>query len=224
MIHTYNLVLQSHFQKAKNPTNAVAMEKYMKNKFTFFGIKTPERKLIYKDFLLQMGYPKVEELENIVLELWQQPEREYQYFAMELVEKFSKKPTENYILLLEKLIVQKSWWDTVDLLASHSVANYFRFYPQTIPEITEKWIESENIWLQRTCLLFQLFYRKQTNTILLLDYIRMLADSKEFFIQKAIGWALRQYARTDANTVKQFVEKTPLKPLSRREALKHIGE
>jgi 3-methyladenine DNA glycosylase AlkD len=224
MIHTYNSVLQSHFQKAKNPTNAVAMEKYMKNKFTFFGIKTPERKLIYKDFLLQMGYPKVEELENIVLELWQQPEREYQYFAMELVEKFSKKPTENYILLLEKLIVQKSWWDTVDLLASHSVANYFRFYPQTIPEITEKWIESENIWLQRTCLLFQLFYRKQTNTILLLDYIRMLADSKEFFIQKAIGWALRQYARTDANTVKQFVEKTPLKPLSRREALKHIGE
>ena len=84
-------------------------------------------------------------------------------------------------------------------------------------------MNSENMWLQRVCLIFQLSYRKETDTELMFGYMRQLTHSKEFFIQKAIGWALRQYARTDADAVRNFVENTPMSPLSKREALKHIG-
>lgn len=218
----YYTPLKQTFEQVANPTNALPMKKYMKNHFEFLGIKTPERKMIYRDFFSQYGLPPKENFHEIILALWQEPEREYQYFAMELLDKCKKYFDESTINLLEKLITQKSWWDTVDLLASHSVGHYFKKYPQNITDVTIKFMESNNIWLQRTCILFQLGYKKSTNETLLYEYICMCADSKEFFLQKAIGWALRQYARTNARSVLQFVEATPLKPLSKREALKHF--
>jgi 3-methyladenine DNA glycosylase AlkD len=127
------------------------------------------------------------------------------------------------IQTFEKMLVNKSWWDSVDFINSELLGRYFKKYPEKIRPVTEGWMASNHIWLQRSCLIFQLNYKKQTDTGLLSEYILRLNDSNEFFIQKAIGWALRQYARTDAAWVKDFVEKTPLKPLSKREALKHIA-
>jgi 3-methyladenine DNA glycosylase AlkD len=223
MIHSYIVPLQKEFLAHVDSENSLQMSKYMKNKFVFFGIKSPLRKDLLKEFLKLYGLPPVTAMPEIVRFLWQQPQREYQYVAIDLLEKFAKKQEQGWLLLFEELVITKSWWDTVDLLAAHCVAAYFNKYPDQKLAIIEKWLLSENMWLQRTCLLFQLNYKKQTDEALLFGCILRLAESKEFFIQKAIGWALRQYARTNPQAVLSFTESAKLKPLSLREALKHFS-
>ena len=196
---------------------------YMKDQFVFFGIKAPLRRTIFKQFLTENAPPQYSDLPDLVWELWLEPEREFQYFAIELLERRKKEWTEDIIELFEKLIVTKSWWDSVDYISSALVGVYFKRFPHQIRLITEAWMDSGNMWLQRVSLIFQLTYRKNTDTELMFGYMRRLNHSKEFFIQKAIGWALRQHARTDADLVRHFVETTQLAPLSKREALKHIG-
>ncbi len=196
---------------------------YMKDQFVFFGIKAPLRRMLFKQFMAENAPPQYNVLSDLVWELWLEPEREFQYFAIELLEKYKKTWEVGIIDLFEKIIVTKSWWDSVDGISSALVSVYFKKYPQQIKPVTERWMASGNIWLQRVCLIFQLTYRKETNTELMFQYMRQLTHSKEFFIQKAIGWALRQHARTDVDLVRQFVENTKLAPLSKREALKHLG-
>ena len=117
---------------------------------------------------------------------------------------------------------QKSWWDTIDGIAANQLGNYFILYPNKIVEVTNKWMDSENFWLQRCCLLFQLKYRDKTNENLLANLILQLTDSKEFFITKSIGWSLRQYSKFNPEWVRDFVNNNTLQPLSRREALRLI--
>lgn len=150
------------------------------------------------------------------------PEREFQYTALSLLDKFSRKAEASHITLLEELITTHSWWDTVDMLAGKLVGRLFARFPALIPDYTERWMSSGNIWLIRTAILFQLNYKQRTDADRLFDMIRRNVDSREFFINKAIGWALRQYAKTDEQAVIRFVEATPLNPLSVREALKHV--
>ncbi len=196
---------------------------YMKDQFVFFGIKAPLRRALFKQFWTGNTPPQYNDLFDVVLELWLEPEREFQYYAIELLERYKKTWAEDMIELFEKIIITKSWWDSVDGISSVLVSVYFKKYSHQIIPVTEKWMASGNMWLQRVCLIFQLTYRKQTDTELMFNYMRQLNHSKAFFIQKAIGWALRQHARTDPDLVRQFVENTHLAPLSKREALKHIG-
>ena len=161
-------------------------------------------------------------IEEIIREIWILPQREYQYFAMELLEKYVKRSDETIVPLLEYMILTKSWWDTVDKIASHLVGGFFRQHKECIESYTEKWMYYGTMWLQRTALLFQLRYKKETDTDLLYSYIQALASSQEFFIQKAIGWALREYSKSDPEAVYNFVNKVTLAPLSRREALRLI--
>jgi 3-methyladenine DNA glycosylase AlkD len=120
------------------------------------------------------------------------------------------------------MVTHQSWWDSVDSLNSFVISKFFIMFPEEIESTTSKWNQSSNKWLQRMSLLFQLTYKKKTNTTLLTKYIEHCELDKEFFIQKAIGWALRAYAYTDAKWVIQFVKTHPqLSNLSKREALKH---
>ena len=214
--------LRKLFSEQGNDEYAVKMSQYMKNHFVFFGINSPLRTTLFKQFRAENESPQYNALREAVLELWLEPERELQYCAIELLERCKKEWTEDMIHLFEELIVTKSWWDSVDGVAP-LVGLYFKKFPHQTRPITEGWMNSENMWLQRVCVIFQLTYRKETDTALMFDYMRRLCHSKAFFIQKAIGWALRQHARTDADLVRQFVETTKLAPLSKREALKHIG-
>jgi 3-methyladenine DNA glycosylase AlkD len=166
--------------------------------------------------------PKFEDLEQIVDECFNQSEREFQYFGIELCGKFKKKWTAETLFLFEKMSVTKSWWDSVDYIKSVCFKDYFLKFPDKRYEITQKWIDSENIWLQRLSIIFQLGYKDKTDVELLKRNILQLNGSDEFFVQKAIGWALRDYARTDAEFVKKIVSENELKPLSKREALKHL--
>lgn len=213
----------SAFKSAENPDNARPMKAYMKNKFEFLGIKSPERRVLSKPFLTRTSLPSVERIWPLIREFWALPEREFQYFSMELAGKYHKVIEKNWIDQYEYMITKKSWWDTVDFIAAILVGSYFRKYQEMIPRVTDKWMNSGNIWLQRSCLLFQLKYKLQTNTVLLKSFILALAASKEFFIAKAIGWSLREYSKTNPEWVKSFIQNHDMQPLSKKEGLKRIS-
>jgi 3-methyladenine DNA glycosylase AlkD len=222
MVYDYVNKLVDWMRSHRNEEHAEPMKKYMRNQFEFLGIKTPERTALLREFLKEHGKPKFEDLEETVLLLWELPKREFQYIALSLLEKEVKKLSEEHVKLAERLIVTKSWWDTVDHLAPRIVGMILKKHPELIEPYTGKWIQSDNFWLKRTAILFQLKYKKDTDEALLYHYIRMCKDSKEFFIQKAIGWALREYSKTNPESVKRFVDSEELAPLSKREALKVI--
>lgn len=219
-MHPYLMPLTSLFQENSDGDIAFYMKKYMKGQYDYFGIKAPERRELKKAFLQKYGFPENRFLNEIVRECWALPEREYQYFIMEVLERSAKKAEKDRIELYEFMIINKSWWDTVDYIASNLVGTHFLKYPELIKPVTERWMKSGNMWLQRTALLFQLKYKKKTDIVLMADYIDRLQGSKEFFINKAIGWILREYSKTDGEWVREFVKLHHLAPLSHREALK----
>ncbi|MCD2249069.1 DNA alkylation repair protein [Listeria marthii] len=214
--------IQTLFRAHGSPADAIPMEAYMKNQFTFLGIRAGERRKLLAEFLKENGAPT--DLLGLTVALFAEEEREFQYVAIDLLSRYGKKQPSEAIEIYEKLIVTKSWWDTVDGLAGTVVSNHFKLYPELISTYNEAWINGDNIWLARTAILFQLKYKDKTDTDLLFSNCEKWLGSKEFFIQKAIGWALRQYAKVDSEAVRLFVNSHPLAPLSRREALKHIGE
>lgn len=222
-MHTYVTKLKSLLQTHANPSQAAPMKKYMRDQFEYLGIKTPQRVSLLKEFYAEHGLPDVKELDQILRDLWALPQREFQYTAVGLLDRLSSQLPPDFIDTIEYLIVTKSWWDTVDSIASGTVGAHFKRHPAIRKKYLAKWRKSKNIWLRRTGILFQLGYKKETNFDLLCEIIRENLGSDEFFINKAIGWALRQYAYTDAKAVRKFVKETELHPLSRREAMKHLG-
>jgi hypothetical protein len=215
--------LEERFLLLANPDNAKGAEAYMKNQFKFYGIYTTERRKISNDYIKEVGIQTAKELDKTVKALWKMPYREYQYVGQELIAFHKKHWTEAIIELAEFCIVNKSWWDTVDNIASMILGPYFQLHPQQIIPITSKWNNSNNFWLQRSSIMFQKSYKQKTDTVLLAKYILNCNTSKEFFIQKAIGWALREYSKTDAEWVTAFVSNHQLAPLSKREALRLIS-
>ena len=214
--------LEQAFKKHANGDIADPMKKYMKDRYEYFGIKSPLRKEIYREHKLQHGLIPKAETEEIIKWCWQQPQREYQYFAMEFLGRVAKKADEDSINLYVYMITNKSWWDTVDYIASNLVGTYLIQYPEHVKKLTTQWMDSNHMWLQRTCLLFQLKYKSETDTALMHNFIGQLTDSNEFFIRKAIGWILREYSKTDAAFVIDYVEKYPMSGLSQREAMKWL--
>ncbi|MDP2778369.1 MAG: DNA alkylation repair protein [Anaerolineales bacterium] len=224
-MHPYTISLKSLFEKNANPPNAVPMKKYMRDQFDYLGIKTPIRVALQNEFIKENGLPPLDELDSILRALWSLPQREFQYTATSLLGKLENKLEPEFNTTVEYLLITKSWWDTVDTLAGHSVGTHFKRFPKVREKYLKKWRKSDNFWLRRTALLFQLGYKKETDFSLLCEIIQDNLGSDEFFINKAIGWALRQYAHTNPAPVKKFVKATKeLHPLSRREALKNIGE
>jgi 3-methyladenine DNA glycosylase AlkD len=203
-----------------NPENAHWMRQYMRNKYQFIGIKKPEQALVFKDIYKKFG--KAEDWYEVSSELFAMPEREFQYVAMAYLLKAKNSWDSRVPLLVHRWVDDNSWWDVVDVLGPKVLGLYFQRFPQERSEWISIWMKSPNFWHQRLCILFQLDYKKNTDVTHLSTIILSLNTSKEFFIQKAIGWSLRQYARTDPEWVLNFVDNHPLMPLSKREALKHL--
>lgn len=221
-MNNYSQNLISIFEAEQNAELALGMKAYLRNQFDFYGVKAENRRYLFQIFLKKNGLPTAKDLLEIIHDLWKQPQREMQYIGMELLFKMKGKWDKDIWQLIEYMVLTKSWWDTVDYIASSIVGHYFKKYPGQIATITEKWSQSDSFWLRRTCILFQLKYKEQTNEKLLARFILQNHESKEFFLQKAIGWSLRQYAKYDPKWVLDFVNENPLKPLSEREALRII--
>ena len=215
--------LQDSLEEKSNPKNALAMSKYMKNLFQFYGVKSPERKIIFRNFWSVYKSKYNEETVKLINALWLEDHRESQYLAMDLIGRVLKQLSVENLELMEWLIVNKSWWDTVDFLAANPVGVILEKHPDEIESVISRWMESENMWLQRTCLLFQLKYRDSLDFDLLSDCISRLKGGKEFFINKAIGWSLRQHSKIKPEEVRSFLDEHPdLHSLSRREASKYL--
>ncbi|MET3698782.1 DNA-7-methylguanine glycosylase [Bacillus oleivorans] len=210
------------FEASRNPENAIPMQNYMKGNFLFLGIKTPERRELLKRYFLETQILKEPFQHEFVLTLWELEKREYQYAALDYISRSIKKLSKEDLPLMEKLITTKSWWDTVDMLAAHPIGRIAKESPEVIQETIEEWAYGDHLWLRRTAILFQLGYKKETDEGLLYRYILQNADSKEFFIQKAIGWALREYSKTNAASVKKFIQDNELPKLSIREGSKYL--
>ena len=201
------------------------MKKYMRDKFEFFGLSSPLRRSVCKEFLQQKLNP--EDTRKLVVLLWAKPEREFQYFAIDYLEKHLKSSTEfkEDIQCMKGLITNKSWWDTVDALASKMVGRLVKQHQDAGKLVMEEWINHENMWLRRTALLHQLSYKEETDEEMLFRFCNLRAAEEEFFIRKAIGWALRQYAWTSSSSVKKYLlkHKKELSGLSFKEAAKHLN-
>ena len=219
---TYFEPLLASFRAHADAAQAAPMARYMRNQFPFFGIKSPLRAALERQFVADHGLPAPDQAAAVARALWAQPERECQYAAQGLLYRLRKKLPADSDVLLAELITVKSWWDTVDLLAGRNVAAHFQRFPEVGAAAVARWRRSDNIWLRRATLLFQLHYKEKTDVALLFSLIGENAADDEFFIRKAIGWALREYSKTDAAAVVAFVARTPLSPLSQREALKWL--
>lgn len=215
--------LRALLEEHADPEYGARMKSYLRGQFEFFGMRSPERNVIFKEFIEKHGLPSMKELPALTDALFGQEQREFHYFAIEIAGRNRPDWKEDSIALFESMAVRRSWWDSVDYICRVCLHHYFLRFPDARNEITEGWIESGNIWLQRLSVIFQLGYKEHTDTALLERNISRLTGSDEFFVQKGIGWVLRDYARTDPDFVIGIVERLDLKPLSKREALKRIA-
>ena len=206
-----------------NKENAYYMKNYMRGQFEFYGVKTTLRREILNKVVADNKDEMTKNIKEITLALYKLPQRELHISATEIFEKeLQKKYNKNDIDIIEKLMVQNSWWDTVDFIAKKILGNYLVVHKTEIPDVILRFSSSKNMWLNRSAILFQLGYKNNTNEELLFQQCKLHKDSKEFFIQKAIGWALREYGKTNPESVINFVNLTTLRPLSHREAIRNI--
>lgn len=218
----YYQELDARLEAVANEANAIPMKKYMKNHFDFYGIKSADRKAVLSEFRKEFGMIAEDELEEFVRLCWDNPFREVHYSCLEIIER-EKNPKPERLELYEWMVLHRSWWDSVDFIAPSLMGNLFYKNPDLIAENTLRYVNSGELWLQRSALIFQLKYKTQTDLPLLFHYCEMLADHKDFFIRKAIGWSLRQAGKHYPEEIKSFVGKTYLSNLSVKEALKHLG-
>jgi 3-methyladenine DNA glycosylase AlkD len=220
---TFITELENTFAANSNAENALPMAKYMKNLFSFFGIKTDERRALFKSVCKKHQAEINSNARTIAWELFTKKERELQYCGIEIIIKNLKN---NYVIedivWIEKLLITNSWWDSVDTISKYILGSYLEQFPTEIATVVQRFSNAKNIWLNRSVILFQLGYKSKTDFNLLQSLCLKHSDSNEFFIRKAIGWALREYAKTNSSAVQEFVNKTNLKPLSKKEALKNI--
>jgi len=217
--------LSQVFEQYANTDDAIQMEAYMKNHFVFYGVKSPVRKSILSPFNKEIKRLSPTDFKKFIKSCWKKEEREWQYIAMEAMKRYQSTMDESFIKLTENLIVNKSWWDTVDFLAATILGHLFLKFPEQRHSAIERYMSSDNMWLERSALLHQLKYKDNTDSELLSALIGAKKHDKEFFIQKAIGWSLRQYSKFNAAKVKEILAIHPeLSNLAKREASKYLQE
>lgn len=210
------------FSEAADPMSAVGMTAYMRGHFPFHGIQTKPRRALGRQALAGLPPPTERDLREVALTCWALPEREYQYFAVDWLGHHAGLATPAFLDTARELITTKSWWDTVDTLAAHVVGGIVAAYPDAAL-VMDEWARDEDLWLSRAAVLHQLRRKATTDVDRLFGYCEALAGHPDFFMRKAIGWALRTYGWTDPDAVRAFVAAhSGLSPLSAREALKHL--
>ena len=224
MIEQYFAELTEAFEKHADPVKAAGARAYMRNKSEFYGLTSPMRRQLVKEFIVKSGLPRYDQLEELVYFAWEQPQREWQYTAIEITAKFIKKADKDLLDLAQWMITHKSWWDTVDFIAPNIAGMLFQKFPEVKSGYIENWMLSGNLWLQRSCLIHQLRYNTTTDAPLLFELCERLATHPDFFIRKAIGWSLRQYSKTAPEVVIDFINSHTLSNLSTKEALKIVSK
>lgn len=200
---------------------AQQMNAYMRNQFPFLGITSPKRRELSREFLKEARQKLVIDW-DFVYECWNKPEREYQYVAIDYLKRMEQFLTANDVPKIKEIALRKSWWDTIDSLDKIIGSIAFE-YPE-VNDMLLKWSVAGNIWLRRIAINHQRGRKEKTDTELLEKIIVNNLGDSEFFINKAIGWILRDYSKVNPDWVRAFIEKykEELAPLSIREGSKYI--
>jgi 3-methyladenine DNA glycosylase AlkD len=211
------------YDAAREPERAVRAAAYMRDQFAFLGLSTPTQRALGRTAVAGLPAPTEDELRTVVLACWDRDEREYQYFACDWLRTHVAVPGPGFLDTARTLITTRSWWDTVDPLATRFVGGLVTRHPELVTAM-DAWSADRNMWLVRTAILHQLHYGAATDTDRLFGYCTSQGGHPDFFVRKAIGWALRHYARTDPDAVRRYVaaNRARLSPLSVREATKHL--
>jgi 3-methyladenine DNA glycosylase AlkD len=207
-----------------DPARAADMAAYMRTTMPFYGVQADERRKILREARRRFPIDSSVSCRNTVIALWERSHREEKYSAVDLAVDEKRWVSFNHLDLYRRLIVEGAWWDFVDLAAAKLIGRVLSDEPGRMWPILDAWIEDDDMWLRRTAILAQLKHKDATNAGKLFDYCLRRADESEFFIRKAIGWALREYAKTDPDAVRRFLKAhgDALSPLSYREASKHL--
>lgn len=217
--------IRLRFQNVENQSQAVKMAAYMKNIAPFFGVSSEPRRAIYNDWKNSLPTDLSSEHRwSIVFELWEQEERELHYVAVDWINSWDVKSLKIEDSSQLRFILQsKSWWDIVDPLASNFLGKLLIKFPEVKNELIDNWSETNDFWLHRSTIIFQLKYKQKTDLDLLSQQIKRFKSNKEFFIQKAIGWALRDISKWNPEWVKNQVEYQELSGIAKREASKYLS-
>ncbi|KJK59601.1 DNA alkylation repair protein [Saccharothrix sp. ST-888] len=209
------------FRTAADPVQAVRMSAYMRDQFRFLGLPAPVRRTLSRAALDGTPRPAEADCAALALACWDLPEREFQYVATDYLARYADRCSADFLPTVRQLISTRSWWDTVDPLAVHVVGPLVAAHPALRTEM-DAWIRSDSLWIARSALLHQLRHRARTDADRLFGYCTLRSGDSDFFIRKAIGWALREYGKTDPAAVRRYVGQSSLAPLSAREALKNL--
>ena len=215
--------IEGALRAAANPGAAVSMAAYMRDQFAFLGVKLPEQRAATTVALRGLPAPDEADLTAVALACWELPEREFQHVACDLLRRHVKVCGPGFLSTVKQLVTLRSWWDTVDTLAAHTTGPLVRAHPALVTTMDE-WATDDNLWLARTAILHQLTYKAATDEGRLFRYCAQQLTHPDFFIRKAIGWALREYGKTAPDAVRAFVanHEDRMSGLSRREALKNL--
>lgn len=219
-------MLRKELRKLADPLKAIQMQAYMKSAMPYHGVPAPLLKSLCKRLFAEHRFSTEADWRESCLELWRDARfREERYAAIELTgyRLYSGWQTMRTLPMYEEMIVTGAWWDYVDAIASHRLGTLLRRYPARMRPKMLQWSRSRDLWKRRSAILCQLHFKQETNLPFLYACIEPSVGSREFFLQKAIGWALRQYAWTDPAEVRRYCATHELSKLSRREALKNIG-
>ncbi|NLY09422.1 MAG: DNA alkylation repair protein [Tissierellia bacterium] len=213
--------IKKAFENNRDDNNAELMSKYMRNLFSFYGIKTPTRRAIYKELLKEEKKSKV--IDWIFLnKCWNEEQREFQYLVIDYLTGMKKHLVCDDMKYLRAYAKSKQWWDTIDGL--DKIIGSIAFTDSRINDLMLEWSVDEDFWLRRIAIDHQLGRKEKTDTELLEQILVNNFGSNEFFINKAIGWSLREYSKTDSKWVRDFVKRhyEKMDKLSIREASKYI--
>ena len=215
--------VRKRFEENADPENAVKMAKYMRNRFIFYGIPTPKRKKLYRDFLKEEKRNKIIDW-GFLDQCYDDEHREFQYLVTDYLSELNSLLTYDDIPAIRKYIDRKQWWDTIDSL--DQVIGKIGLRDERVDALMLEWSTDEDFWVRRIAIDHQLLRKDKTNTVLLEKIIVNNFGSDEFFINKAIGWSLRDYSKTDPEWVRYFIERyrNRMDKLSIREAGKYIKE
>lgn len=217
--------VQTALRASADPKKAAGMQAYMKTDMPFYGVQKPERVKILRGVKSRFAPDSHRDYLDSIAALWELPHREEKYLAQGFATAFPEHIVPASLSMYERFIVEGAWWDFVDETATHMIRELVLGYPAETWSVVEGWAEDEDMWLRRTAVLCQVGAKDRTDPDRLFRFCAARAHEKEFFIRKAIGWALRDHAYTDPEAVARFVSdhRDELSTLSFREATKHIS-
>jgi len=207
-----------------DPVKAEEMAAYMRTNMPFYGVQKPDRLPLIREMKKRFQPASLDDYQRNVLALWQLDHREEKYLAINYADSFKQFMIPQAVPLFERLVREGQWWDFVDPIASWLVGRTLLNHEECLRPVIETYVEDEDFWIRRTALLAHLGHKKMTNSEALFRYCTTLASEKEFFIRKAIGWALREYSKSEPEKVSRYLKKNAdkLSPLSYKEGAKHL--